>query len=214
MEDDARSLDTLARTLKNLYNSDDLDFTFTEAPYTYRRGATVGYSGESGTGTPHLHYELRGPGRFENPLLYMDVPDREPPAIVGTAGADVLTGTAQRDVIAGLGGDDLIEGLGGADLICAGPGRDEVRAGPGRDRVLGEAGHDFLYGEAGDDYLAGGGGDDLLEGGFGSDRLLGEARTAPAPGGKPGRPGSSAASDPASIARSIERMAQCGLGDV
>ena len=81
LEDDARSLDTLARTLKNLYNSDDLDFTFTEASYTYRRGATVGYSGESGTGTPHLHYELRGPGGFQNPLLYLDVPDREPPAI-------------------------------------------------------------------------------------------------------------------------------------
>ncbi len=46
-------------------------------------GQLIAYSGESGAGLPHLHFELRDPaGEPVNPLPYLpSLPDRHPPAI-------------------------------------------------------------------------------------------------------------------------------------
>ena len=106
-----------------------------------------------------------------------------PATIVGTDGDDpALLGTAGDDVIHGLAGNDVIHGLGGHDVICAGDGNDDVTGGDGDDIVLGEdgddtvlggPGEDMLIGAAGEDILSGDDGDDFINGGQDDDRLLG-----------------------------------------
>ncbi len=80
-ENDHHHLDSLVSVLKMLYNSDSLDFTFRRSVLLYRKGDRVAYSGESGTGTPHLHYEIRQGNAFINPLRMIRVEDTEAPAI-------------------------------------------------------------------------------------------------------------------------------------
>jgi hypothetical protein len=69
----------LAEQLKSKKYSQDLYFTRLELPV--RRGDVVGYSGESGSGAPHLHFEIRSPENNPiNPLLAgMKVADTRAP---------------------------------------------------------------------------------------------------------------------------------------
>ncbi len=53
----------------------------------YKRGDLIGFSGDTGIGPPHLHFELRTPSNNPfNPLLAgISVPDRVPPRISGVS---------------------------------------------------------------------------------------------------------------------------------
>lgn len=117
---------------------------------------------------------------------------RDPKAIRGTPGAEILIGTSGDDIICGFGGDDRIFGLSGNDCLSGGAGDDELRGGPGDDELRGGPGNDALYGGSGndrlygrqdndtllgrsdDDELHGGPGDDELHGGPGNDLLNGD----------------------------------------
>lgn len=73
------------------------------------------------------------------------------PAVVGTAGADVLHGTADSETIRALAGDDLLYGLAGDDTLMGGAGNDTLDGGAGNDQLVGGAGDDtYLFNEAGD----------------------------------------------------------------
>jgi len=57
-----------AAQMKNRKYYQDIYFSSSEFPV--KKGAIIGYSGESGAGAPHLHFELRSPGNNPiNPLL-------------------------------------------------------------------------------------------------------------------------------------------------
>ena len=62
-------------------------FLDNDAQIRYREGEMVGYAGQSGTGHPHLHFELRDPAEQPlNPLLEgIAVPDHSPPIPTGLA---------------------------------------------------------------------------------------------------------------------------------
>lgn len=96
-----------------------------------------------------------------------------PPAIVGTAGNDVLAGGAGADLIQGLAGDDSLKGNAGDDTLEGGDGNDLLYGLAGHDLMQGGAGADKLTGEAGNDTLEGGHGNDTLIGGLGVDSLHG-----------------------------------------
>ena len=57
------------------------DIYFTPGEYPVKKGDLVAYSGESGSGAPHLHFELRSPDNNPlNPLLAgLDIIDRDKP---------------------------------------------------------------------------------------------------------------------------------------
>ena len=139
--------------------------------------------GSSGTDTSGYSIQARVP-----PVLCAGLPA----TIVGTAGDDpALLGTAGDDVIHGLGGDDVIDGGDGDDVICGGLGNDDLTGGdgddilldeggddimaggPGQDMLMGGSGVDTLNGDDGDDFLNGGVDDDVLRGGRDDDMLLG-----------------------------------------
>jgi glucose/arabinose dehydrogenase len=67
------------------------------------------------------------------------------PAIVGTAGADVLRGSRLRDVVYGGAGDDRLVLLAGNDGGYGGAGDDILRGGPGRDALFGGPGDDVFF---------------------------------------------------------------------
>jgi len=74
-------LNTFIGILKLLYNSDDIDFRFDKVRPVFDRKQVVAYTGESGSGPPHLHYELRSREGYLNPLAFHELRDTEPPII-------------------------------------------------------------------------------------------------------------------------------------
>ncbi len=80
-EDEGNSLNTLSDTIKVLYNSDVVDFTFYNAGFKYKENAVIAYTGESGSGQPHLHFEVREGDRYLNPQQYVRIADNIPPVI-------------------------------------------------------------------------------------------------------------------------------------
>ena len=74
-------LNTFVGILKLLYNSDDIDFRFGKLRPVFDRKQVVAYTGESGSGPPHLHYELRSREGYLNPLAFHPLRDTEPPVI-------------------------------------------------------------------------------------------------------------------------------------
>lgn len=80
-EDSRLPLNRLARFARMLCMPDPVDLRFTGAGLLIKKGEVLGYSGESGWGLPHLHYEIRGGRGFLNPLRFHRVPDRESPVI-------------------------------------------------------------------------------------------------------------------------------------
>jgi Ca2+-binding RTX toxin-like protein len=99
----------------------------------------------------------------------------EKPAIVGTAGDDILLGTDCEDNMNGGDGNDRIDGYAGDDVIYGGDGDDHIVGGDGKDVVFGGDGDDIIFGGNGDDMLSGGNGNDRLFGGNGNDILQGGA---------------------------------------
>jgi len=80
-EEKRHSLDSIASLARLLYQSDSIELSFREARLTFDRGSLLGFSGESGSGTPHLHYELRKDGELQNPLSFFSVKDDQAPVI-------------------------------------------------------------------------------------------------------------------------------------
>lgn len=80
-EEGRHNLASLADTLKTLYNNDRLDFRFYSDSYYCERDEKIAFTGESGSGLPHLHFEIRNSDISLNPLDYVHVADRNPPAI-------------------------------------------------------------------------------------------------------------------------------------
>lgn len=75
-------LDSLARLLNVLYFDENVaNFTFEDARLSFGGGEHIGYSGETGSGPPHLHFTVRVAGGVDNPLRYYDIEDREPPVM-------------------------------------------------------------------------------------------------------------------------------------
>ena len=57
---------------------------FLKKPLRYKRGQVIGYSGETGSGFPHLHLEIRDPHQFAlNPFKLVKLPSRDynPPVL-------------------------------------------------------------------------------------------------------------------------------------
>jgi hypothetical protein len=80
-DDGLLPLQRIALIAKLLQNSRSVDIPFASALFSLKKGALLGYNGESGSGTPHLHYEVRGGGNYLNPLALYTVPDRTAPVI-------------------------------------------------------------------------------------------------------------------------------------
>ncbi|MCU0822176.1 MAG: M23 family metallopeptidase, partial [Spirochaetes bacterium] len=80
-EEEKNGLNTLRNTIKTLYNSDDVDFRFADTRMYYRENDVIAYTGESGSGQPHIHFEIREGERYLNPLQYVKVSDTIPPVI-------------------------------------------------------------------------------------------------------------------------------------
>ena len=80
-EEERNSLNTLCDTVKVLYNSDGVDFTFYDAGFNYKENTVIAYTGESGSGQPHLHFEVKEGDRYLNPLQYVKIADIIPPVI-------------------------------------------------------------------------------------------------------------------------------------
>ncbi len=74
-------LNTLSKTLKVLYNNDYFDFKLAHRTLHFNRDEKIAFSGESGSGPPHLHFEIRKNNEFLNPLDYIHIKDTEPPVM-------------------------------------------------------------------------------------------------------------------------------------
>ena len=74
-------LSTLTRTLKVLYNNDYLDFKLSSRLFRFSKDEKIAFSGESGSGLPHLHFEIRENNQYANPLDYIHIRDTKPPVI-------------------------------------------------------------------------------------------------------------------------------------
>ncbi len=80
-EDGSSRLWSIVNIAKLLYNSETVELYFRHTALDYPRGGVIAYSGESGSGPPHLHYEVRAGDTFVNPLALIQVEDNEPPVI-------------------------------------------------------------------------------------------------------------------------------------
>ncbi len=74
-------LNSLARTLKILYNSDYLDIKLAGGGLHFKKDEKIAFAGETGSGIPHLHYEIRKNNEYLNPLDYIHIKDTKPPVI-------------------------------------------------------------------------------------------------------------------------------------
>ncbi len=74
-------LQAYADSLRLLDYSADLNLLLTDQSFKFRQGDTIGYSGSTGVGPPHLHFELRDSDfRPFNPLLTnLSITDNIPP---------------------------------------------------------------------------------------------------------------------------------------
>lgn len=79
--DGGSGLNTMASVIRLLYGGDVEEFPFRKTRITFGKGSVLGYSGETGSGPPHLHFAIREPGGAANPLQYFSVPDGEAPVI-------------------------------------------------------------------------------------------------------------------------------------
>lgn len=77
-------LQAFADSIRFLNYSADLDLIIDDQKFFYRQGDIIGYSGSTGVGPPHLHFELRTPDfKPFNPLLTnLRVIDTIPPVFI------------------------------------------------------------------------------------------------------------------------------------
>jgi hypothetical protein len=74
-------LDSIVRTLKILYNESNLDFRLFNSKIFFNKDEKIAGAGESGSGLPHLHFEIRDNNIFLNPLDFIHIKDTIPPVI-------------------------------------------------------------------------------------------------------------------------------------
>lgn len=80
-EDPENKTSSLAKTVKSLYNSRDIDFRLYTTELYYKQGRTIGFSGESGSGFPHLHFAINNSRGSINPLKYLSLADSTNPTL-------------------------------------------------------------------------------------------------------------------------------------
>ncbi|MGB3612673.1 MAG: hypothetical protein WBA10_02685, partial [Elainellaceae cyanobacterium] len=98
---------------------------------------------------------------------------RQPTAITGGNGDDILIGFSNPDILNGGAGADILNGGGSPDWLVGGLGNDILNGGTDRDRLWGGRGNDVLNAGDGSDRSNGGAGRDILNGGAGRDRAVG-----------------------------------------
>jgi hypothetical protein len=78
LDDFAPSIQFIADSIRYSRNFGSIDTTFTNRRVQFQKGDLIAYSGATGIGPPHLHFELRSPqNRAFNPLLAgIPMPDR------------------------------------------------------------------------------------------------------------------------------------------
>jgi hypothetical protein len=77
-------LENLLKRLQKIQKKKYIGNYFLKKPISYKRGQIIGYSGETGSGYPHLHLEVRDRLNFAlNPFKYLSFParDQNPPVI-------------------------------------------------------------------------------------------------------------------------------------
>jgi hypothetical protein len=82
-EQKKHQLNDITGILKNLYGTDSIDFSLTASGFIYKKDEMIAYAGESGSGYPHLHFEIREGEKYSNPLDYIHVKDKDQPVISG-----------------------------------------------------------------------------------------------------------------------------------
>jgi hypothetical protein len=94
-----RAIDSLAWHYRVERGTNWCDFRPPRGDYSFAVGDTVGFSGQTGTSAPHLHFELRdGSGSPINPLLGIyDAPDRAAPIISGIEAVPIQEGSVTGD---------------------------------------------------------------------------------------------------------------------
>lgn len=80
-EDFKHRIHSLVELLKIIYTARKIDFKFFTSRPLYKRGDIIGYTGESGAGYPHLHFEFRKGNGTINPLNFFNVKDTASPVI-------------------------------------------------------------------------------------------------------------------------------------
>lgn len=98
LDDFEQQLQQVADSIRLVQNKGSMDTTFTTRRMFYRKGDRIAYSGATGIGPPHLHFELRSPlNRPFNPLLAgISMPDKIPPQF-SLLGAECLDPDGQVD---------------------------------------------------------------------------------------------------------------------
>ncbi|MFH0974183.1 MAG: M23 family metallopeptidase [Spirochaetota bacterium] len=74
-------LNNMARIFKVLYNKNYTDFRFINSNLYYKKDENIAFTGESGAGFPHLHFEIRKNDKCVNPLDYIHIKDTDPPVM-------------------------------------------------------------------------------------------------------------------------------------
>ncbi|TGK26810.1 M23 family metallopeptidase [Leptospira yasudae] len=83
LEGAKRELEHLRQAL-HLLSDGIFSIKFLDHKYSIKQGQAIARIGESGTGVPHLHFELHGNGDTFNPLAYLKMNDRDgtPPELL------------------------------------------------------------------------------------------------------------------------------------
>ncbi|MGQ2799858.1 M23 family peptidase [Leptospira santarosai] len=78
-----KELENLRQALR-LLNDGIFSVKFPNHQFSIKQGQSIARIGESGTGVPHLHFELHGNGNTFNPLAYLKMNDRDrtPPELL------------------------------------------------------------------------------------------------------------------------------------
>ncbi|AXR60768.1 M23 family metallopeptidase [Leptospira mayottensis] len=83
LEGAKKELENLRQAL-HLLNDGIFSVKFLDHQFSIKQGQSIARIGESGTGVPHLHFELHGNGNTFNPLAYLKMNDRDktPPELL------------------------------------------------------------------------------------------------------------------------------------
>ncbi len=94
-------VDDYVRKIQHEQKSYSLELTPESSQFPVKRGDVVAFSGDTGVGPSHLHYEIRGPGdSFTNPcLLGATWPDATAPVIRGILAVPEAGSTVNGDIL-------------------------------------------------------------------------------------------------------------------
>lgn len=153
---------------------------------TVEEGDLLGYVGNTGTATPHLHVHVVDASTERmRPLLFhgadivafdsIDGPNASAwialdgfslpdPGVFIRPGNAPIRCMGQLATIIGTSGNDWLLGTNGNDVIIGGQGNDVIYGYGGDDVICGGRGDDEIFAGTGADVLRGGQGDDLIDG--------------------------------------------------